>query len=374
MSASEGVSLNEITISGSSKKESETALLTEQKKAVEIKQSIGADELTRKGISNAATAITKISGISKEGSSNVYVRGLGDRYLNTSLNGLTMPSNNVSKKNIDLNILSTIDNWILSRLQETKIQVNKHIGDYRLDLMAQTLYEFVWGDYCDWYLELSKTIDNEADKKSNEIVLIKVLQEILKLLHPIIPFITEEISQSLFDEKLVHASYPKIEEDLINNTVQEEILWLQSFVLGIRQIRGEMNISPKKELNCFVDNVSDKDELLLEKYKKTLCQIVNLNDINKKSEEKEYATTLVASMNVLVPLAGLVDIEQEVKRLSKEIKKLEKFKKQLSGKLNNDKFMNSAPTEIIEKEQQKFTQTQESVAKLMQQLDTIKNT
>jgi valyl-tRNA synthetase len=135
-----------------------------------------------------------------------------------------------------------------------------------------------------------------------------------------------------------------------------------------------MNISPKKELDCFVDNVSDKDELLLEKYKKILCQIVNLNDINKKSEEKEYATILVASMNVLVPIAGLVDVKQEVKRLSKEIEKLEKFKKQLSGKLNNDKFMNSAPTEIIEKEQQKFTQTQESVAKLMQQLDTIKNT
>jgi valyl-tRNA synthetase len=281
---------------------------------------------------------------------------------------------NIDTQNIDLNKLSMIDNWILSRLQETKIQVNKHIGDYRLDLMAQTLYEFVWGDYCDWYLELSKTIDNEADKKANEIVLIKVLQEILKLLHPIIPFITEEISQSLFDEKLVHASYPKIEENLINNNAQEEILWLQNFVLGIRQIRGEMNISPKKELDCFVDNASDKDELLLEKYKKTLCQIVNLNDINKKSEEKEYGTTLVGRMNVLVPLAGLVDIEQEFKRLSKEIEKLEKFKKQLSGKLNNDKFMNSAPAEIIEKEQQKFEQTQESIAELTQQLDTIKNT
>jgi valyl-tRNA synthetase len=281
---------------------------------------------------------------------------------------------NIDTQNIDLNKLSMIDNWILSRLQETKIQVNKHIGDYRLDLMAQTLYEFVWGDYCDWYLELSKTIDNEADKKANEIVLIKVLQEILKLLHPIIPFITEEISQSLFDEKLVHASYPKVEENLINNNAQEEILWLQNFVLGIRQIRGEMNISPKKELDCFVDNASDKDELLLEKYKKTLCQIVNLNDINKKSEEKEYGTTLVGRMNVLVPLAGLVDIEQEFKRLSKEIEKLEKFKKQLSGKLNNDKFMNSAPAEIIEKEQQKFEQTQESIAELTQQLDTIKNT
>jgi len=127
MNASQGVSLNEIQITGSTKKESETALLTEQKKAVEIKQSIGADELTRKGISDAATAITKISGISKEGSSNVYVRGLGDRYLNTSMNGLTLPSNDINKKNIDLDLFSSD---VIQNVSVSKAYAANFYGDF----------------------------------------------------------------------------------------------------------------------------------------------------------------------------------------------------------------------------------------------------
>ncbi|MFD1292816.1 TonB-dependent receptor domain-containing protein [Lutibacter holmesii] len=127
MNASQGVSLNEIQISGSTKKESETALLTDQKKAVEIKQSIGADELSRKGVSDAATAITKISGISKEGSSNVYVRGLGDRYLNTSLNGLTMPSNDINKKNIDLDLFSSD---VIQNVAVSKAYAANFYGDF----------------------------------------------------------------------------------------------------------------------------------------------------------------------------------------------------------------------------------------------------
>ena len=127
MNASQGVSLNEIQISGSTKKESETALLTEQKKAVEIKQSIGADELARKGVSDAATAITKISGISKEGSSNVYVRGLGDRYLNTSMNGLTLPSNDINKKNMDLDLFSSD---VIENVSVSKAYAANFYGDF----------------------------------------------------------------------------------------------------------------------------------------------------------------------------------------------------------------------------------------------------
>ena len=150
MNASQGVSLNEIQITGSTKKESETALLTEQKKAVEIKQSIGADELTRKGISDAATAITKISGISKEGSSNVYVRGLGDRYLNTSMNGLTLPSNDINKKNIDLDLFSSD---VIQNVSVSKAYAANFYGDFAAGNVNITSKEYTGDGFFEATLE-----------------------------------------------------------------------------------------------------------------------------------------------------------------------------------------------------------------------------
>jgi len=150
LSASEGVSLNEIQISASTKKESESALLTEQKKAVEIKQSIGADELARKGVSDAATAITKISGISKEGSSNVYVRGLGDRYLNTSMNGLTMPSNDINKKNIDLDLFSSD---VIQNISVSKAYAAEFYGDFAAGNVNITSKEYTGDGFFEATLE-----------------------------------------------------------------------------------------------------------------------------------------------------------------------------------------------------------------------------
>ncbi len=146
LSASEGVSLNEIQITGSNKKESETALLTEQKKAISIKQSIGAEELNRKGVSDAATAITKISGISKEGSSNVYIRGLGDRYLNTTLNGLSMPSNDINKKNIDLSLFSSD---IIQNVSVSKAYSANFYGDFSAGNVNITSKEYTGNGFVD---------------------------------------------------------------------------------------------------------------------------------------------------------------------------------------------------------------------------------
>ena len=150
MNASQGVSLDEILISGSTKKESETALLTEQKKAVEIKQSIGADELARKGVSDAATAITKISGISKEGSSNVYVRGLGDRYLNTSMNGLTLPSNDINKKNMDLDLFSSD---VIQNVSVSKAYAANFYGDFAAGNVNITSKEYTGDGFFEATLE-----------------------------------------------------------------------------------------------------------------------------------------------------------------------------------------------------------------------------
>ena len=277
--------------------------------------------------------------------------------------------------------LSTPDNWILSRLQHTKIAVEKHLSDYRLDLMSQTLYEFVWHDYCDWYLELSKPLlDNNETRQGCEATLIKVLSETLTLLHPIIPFITEEIFEQCRSlnndksERLITKPYPEIDETLISKKSESEIAWLQEFILGIRQIRGEMNIEPKKALSCFLQNLNTSDEAYVYNNLSIISTLAKLESIKQLSENDsapESATALVGEMKILIPMAGLVDKEQEILRLNKEIDKLIKHQQQLSGKLNNKKFISGAPKAVVEKEQSKLSSVEKALGDLELQLKKI---
>ncbi len=285
---------------------------------------------------------------------------------------------------IDTNAkLSTADEWILSRLQDTKTKVEKHLKDYRLDLMSQELYEFVWGDYCDWYLELSKPLlADEKTKVGTQATLIKVLNEMVTLLHPIIPFITEEIFEqcnTILDkdnQSLITQAYPQVESQLISEQSEMEIKWLQTFILGIRQIRGEMNIPPNKPLNCFVQNFNKTDEVYLNKYiniLNTLSKMATIDKLATNDEAPESATALVGEMKILIPLAGLIDKEQEAARLNKEIEKLEKQKMVSEGKLNNKKFVSSAPEAIVNTEKERLASTESAITDLSEQLKKIGN-
>jgi len=277
--------------------------------------------------------------------------------------------------------LSIADEWILSRLQATKVNVEKHLSDYRLDLMSHELYEFVWHDYCDWYLELSKPLlVNESTKAGTQATLVKVLDEMITLLHPIIPFITEEIyeqCQTLLGNKqksLMTQAYPEVENSLISNKAETEVKWLQTFILGIRQIRGEMNIPPSKPLPCFVQNISDIDQRYLDTHAQLLSSLAKLESIQQLSvndDAPESATALVGEMKVLIPLAGLIDKDQEIARLNKEIEKLEKQKIQFSAKLNNKKFTNGAPEAVVNKEKEKLTSVESAIIDLSSQLKKI---
>ncbi|HCX13535.1 MAG TPA: valine--tRNA ligase, partial [Gammaproteobacteria bacterium] len=277
--------------------------------------------------------------------------------------------------------LSTSDEWILSRLQATKLNVEKHLKDYRLDLMSHELYEFVWHDYCDWYLELSKPLlADDKTKAGTQATLLKVLNEILTLLHPIIPFITEEIYGQCCaltgkdSESLMTQAYPEIENDLISTKAEEEVQWLQTFILGIRQIRGEMNIPPSKPLPCFVQNINDNDQHCLNTHSQvlnSLAKLENISQLNANDEAPESATALVGEMKVLIPLAGLIDKEQEAARLNKEIEKLNKQRAQFAGKLNNEKFVSGAPEAVVNKEKEKLASVENSIADLSTQLEKI---
>ena len=277
--------------------------------------------------------------------------------------------------------LSTADKWILSRLQDTKKNVEKHLKDYRLDLMSQELYEFVWHDYCDWYLELSKPLlQNEATKAGTQATLIKVLNEMITLLHPIIPFITEEIFEQCNtitgdnNISLMTQSYPEFDSSLTSKEAESEIEWLQTFILGIRKIRGEMNIPPSKPLDCFVQNVNDLDESYLQNNTHILSALAKMQNIDKldtTDEAPESAIALVGEMKILIPLAGLIDKDQEIARLNKEIEKLEKQKMQFEGKLNNEKFVAGAPEAIVKVERERLNATLSAIKDLNDQLNKI---
>ena len=279
--------------------------------------------------------------------------------------------------------LSSQDKWILSRLQHVKIEVQKHLSDYRLDLMSQTLYEFVWHDYCDWYLELSKPLlENSQTKEGCESTLIKVLTETLVLLHPIIPFITEEIfeqSQKILSkshDKLISQPFPEPQNELVDDNAEAEINWLKDFILGIRKIRGEMNLSPGKPLPCFIKNFSAQDKSFIESNRSILITIAKLDSISLLSEtdeEEESAIALVGEMKILIPLAGLIDKGAEQERLNKEIEKLLKLKSQFSAKLSNEKFVKGAPEAVVNNEKQKLASTESALNDLESQLEKISN-
>ena len=289
---------------------------------------------------------------------------------------------NLDSKSINLDAeLSSQDKWILSRLQHVKTEVEKHLADYRLDLMSQTLYEFVWHDYCDWYLELSKPLlENAETKQGCEATLLKVLTETLVLLHPIIPFITEEIfeqSQKLQSKstgKLISQPFPELVKELQNADAETEINWLKQFILGIRKIRGEMNISPGKPLPCFIKSYSKKDQSYIENNKAMLFALAKLDTVDLLSandEEPESAIALVGEMKILIPLAGLIDKGAERERLNKEIEKLVKLKSQFSAKLNNEKFINGAPKAVVKNEKEKLASAESALKDLEQQLEKI---
>ncbi len=282
---------------------------------------------------------------------------------------------------------SPADLWILSRLQRTITKVHHYFETYRFDLLANTLYEFVWYEYCDWYLELSKPILQgeqvlSAMKRGTQKTLIHVLDQILKLLHPLMPFITEEIWQKtskLTNENeisIMLCAYPQVDEAFINDAIEEELEWLKSAIQSIRAIRSEMSISPAKQIPLYIRNASPMLKERIEKYQQIFSVLSKITQINYLSSEEKApvsATAVLGEIELLIPMADLIDKEAELARLSKEIAKLDKDISLATGKLNNPKFTDKAPAEIITKEQEKLAQANQSKEKLMQHKERIES-
>jgi valyl-tRNA synthetase len=281
--------------------------------------------------------------------------------------------------------LTLADRWIISRLQSIEAETARNIDAYRLDLAAQVIYEFTWSEYCDWYLELSKTALNDdrvspQTKRGTRRTLVRVLEALLRLVHPIMPFITEEIWQRVAPlagksgGTIMLQPYPQSDPSKIDEAAVAEMKWLQGFVLGVRRIRGEMNIAPSKPLPVLLQNGDESDRERLDgnlHYLRNLARIESVRWLSDDEQAPDSATALLAELRILIPMAGLIDKEAELTRLRKQIDKLEKDLHRARGKLANPEFVDRAPTEIVAKEQARVGELEASLGNLKDQEQQI---
>lgn len=277
--------------------------------------------------------------------------------------------------------LSLADRWIISQLQRTEAEVTRQLDQFRFDLAAQALYEFIWNQYCDWYLELSKPVlwDENAPverQRGTRRTLVRVLEVALRLAHPFMPFITEEIWQRIAPlagiqgKTIMLQPWPVANEERIDPGAEDDIEWLKELMLGTRNIRGEMNIGPGKPLPIFLKNVSAEDQRRLSENEALLKKLARLESITVLAAGEEAplsATALVGEMEVLVPMAGLIDKAAELARLDKEILRLQGEVQRVGGKLSNAGFVDKAPAEVIDKERAKLAEAEQALGKLAEQ-------
>ncbi|MFH6600935.1 valine--tRNA ligase [Ectopseudomonas khazarica] len=281
--------------------------------------------------------------------------------------------------------LSSVDRWIISQLQRTEAEVTRQLDAFRFDLATQALYEFVWDQYCAWYLELVKPVlwDENAPlerQRGTRRTLVRVLEVILRLAHPFMPFITEEIWQRIKGQAAVQGDtlmlqpWPVANETRIDAAAEGDIEWVKQLMLGVRQIRGEMKISMAKRIDIIVANASAEDQRRLADFEPLLNKLAKLESVRVLTAGEEApmsATTLVGEMEVLVPMAGLIDKDAELARLDKEIGRLEGEVKRVGGKLSNEGFVAKAPAEVLEKERAKLAEAEQALAKMVEQRGKI---
>jgi valyl-tRNA synthetase len=281
--------------------------------------------------------------------------------------------------------LSAADRWIRARLNATTATVTDAIEGYRFDLAAQAIYDFTWNAFCDWYLELSKPVltgssASEAAKRGTRRTLVETLETLLRLAHPIMPFITEEIWQKVAPlagaqgETIMLAPYPVADAGADDPEAVAEIEWVQQVILGVRRIKGEMNIAPGKPLPVLVANASEQDKTWLaiaRPYLDFLARIESVTLLDDESSAPESAIALVGTMKLLIPMAGLIDKDAELKRLDKEIGRLTDEIARIGQKLANPSFVDKAPAAVVDKERARLAEQSTAIGNLQAQREKI---
>ncbi len=282
-------------------------------------------------------------------------------------------------------IYSLPDRWILSQLQQTIASAHAALKQYRFDLFNQALYDFTWNEFCDWYLELSKPILTSKDSTQEMLrgtrhTLVTVLEALLRLLHPITPFITEEIWQRLAPlagkkgKSIMLEAYPQVDPNRQDEAAMKELDWLKNVVIAIRTIRSEMNIAPGKQLPILLrkGSASDKNNYAAhQRLLMTLAKIESISWLSSNETPPQSATAFVGELEIFIPMSGFINKEEETLRLNKEIAKLQKELAQTENKLKNPQFIDRAPVDVVAKERTKQAELQMTLSKLEKQLEQV---
>jgi len=282
---------------------------------------------------------------------------------------------------------SAADRWIRSRLDRTVDAVHQNLARYRLDLASKAIYEFTWHEFCDWYLELSKPVlqsdhASDAQQRGTRQTLLEVLEILLRLMHPLMPFITEEIWLEVskrsgnHGDTIMSQPFPLANDSWRDDEAEQELQWVMQFILGIRQIRGEMDIAPGKLLPVLLDGTSTADRERAVRHRQVLERVGRVESIASLAAgdtAPASATALLGDMRLLVPMAGLIDVEAERARLARQVDRVQTELKRSRGKLDNEKFVNNAPAAVVEQERERIVAFDKQLAQLAEQLEKLDN-
>jgi len=282
------------------------------------------------------------------------------------------------KEEFRLSELPLFSKWILSELQKTIRIVREKLDEFEFDQAAMQIYHFFWDKFCDWYLEVSKIyLKDPKYKISTQRTLLEVLKSSLKLLHPFIPFITEEIWQYLPERETEHiiiAKYPVFEEKFIDENAEKLVQILQELIIGIRSVKAEYNLTSKTDLNVIFRSSDNGILNFINEQKgpiKFLAKVSNIELSNNYEKKKGEVSVVLSEGEIFINLAGLIDIEKEIKRLKKEKEKIEKKLLQIERKLKNREFLEKAPKEVVEKEKFNYKEFKERLNKIIHYLSEL---
>ena len=281
--------------------------------------------------------------------------------------------------------LNAADRWIISLLQKTAQEVTESTDNYRFDLAAQAIYTFIWDEYCDWYLELSKPVLTSPDSSASEQrgtrrTLVQVMETVLRLVHPLAPFISEEIWQRMAPlagvkgATIMRQRYPVPDSTAVDQGAIKEINWVKDFIAGIRKIRSGMNIDPRKPVPVMLAGGSATDRERLEgnrHYLESVGRTADVTWLENGDTAPESATALMGKMKLLIPLAGLIDKQAEITRLDKELDNKRNELSRCEKKLSNESFVAKAPAAVVEKEQARAAALNTAISSLEEQKEKI---
>lgn len=277
------------------------------------------------------------------------------------------------------------EQWIVSRLQKAEQAVQTAFATYRLDLAAQAIYEFIWNEYCDWYVELTKPVLNDENvsvERKAEVrrVLLSVMEASLRLAHPLMPYLTEEIWQTLapklniVGETIMLAQYPVADQALINEQAEADMQWLQGLIGAVRNIRGEMGLGNARLLPVLLQNTTDAEKAQIARIEplfKALAKVESITFLSDAEQPPLSSSSVVGHVSVFVPMKGLIDPKAELTRLQKDLDKVQKQHDQIANKLSNEGFVSKAPAAVVEGEKVKLAEFADQLAKIKANMEQI---